>query len=305
MPALRLRRLRRLLTGRGGRRQRGERPPKPMDHASVRERRRPFETLPAVPDCPPGWRVGPPDFVIFGAQKSGTTWWFRLIEQHPGVVQPKNQRPELHFFDRLYDRWPNEDLIASYHRYFPRPEGRLIGEKTPEYLSCPWAPPMVAMAAPDAKAIVLLRDPVERFVSGLSHFERAGLISEDPADARLFGDRVRVVTDSIDRGLYATQLEWLLQSYPRERLLVLQYERCAIDAAAELNRTFGFLGLPPHDLPADELARPRNMSKTEKVSVPQEHLALLGGYYRPEVERLLGLVPDLDLSLWPWFREMA
>ena len=41
-------------------------------------------TCPEYPECPPGWRTGAPDFVIFGAQKSGTTWWFRLIEQHPG-----------------------------------------------------------------------------------------------------------------------------------------------------------------------------------------------------------------------------
>ena len=108
---------------------------KPMDPASVLGRRRVFETLPVVPDCPAGWQTGAPDFVIFGAQKSGTTWWFRLIEQHPGVVQPKAQRPELHFFDRLWAEWPTKEAIASYHRYFPRPDGSIIGEKTPEYLS--------------------------------------------------------------------------------------------------------------------------------------------------------------------------
>jgi hypothetical protein len=76
--------------------------PKSMDKASVRQRRKVFEKLPEHPPCPEGWTTGPPDFVIFGAQKSGTTWWFRLIEQHPGVVQPANQRPELHFFDRFW-----------------------------------------------------------------------------------------------------------------------------------------------------------------------------------------------------------
>ena len=279
--------------------------PKPMDPGSVRARRRVFETLPDVPECPEGWRTGPPDFVIFGAQKSGTTWWFRLIEQHPGVVQPKGQRPELHFFDRLWGAWPDAKLIASYHRYFPRPEGVLIGEKTPEYLSCPWAPPMVAAAAPEARAIVLLRDPVERFISGLSHQDRGGLIDEQADDGRLFGDRLRVVTDAIARGQYATQVEWLRESFPAERLLVLQYERCAADAADQLARTFAFLGLGPHDLPAAELARPRNMAKLEKVSVPDELVEVLRRYYRPEVERLRASVPDLDLGLWRNFADMA
>ena len=112
MRQIRLRKLRRRL----GLQQPAAPPPKPMDSASIRQRRKVFETLPAHPECPPGWSVGPPDFVIFGAQKSGTTWWFRLIEQHPGVVQPKNQRPELHFFDRLWAEPLTEEHIERYHR---------------------------------------------------------------------------------------------------------------------------------------------------------------------------------------------
>lgn len=301
MRQIRLRRLRRRL----GLYQPPAPPPKPMDPVSVLQRRRVFETLPEHPPCPEGWRTGPPDFVIFGAQKSGTTWWFRLIEQHPGVVQPKNQRPELHFFDRLWSDWPSDEAIARYHGYFPRPEGKLIGEKTPEYLSCPWAPPMVKLAAPEARAIVLLRDPVERYISGLSHQDRGGLVNEVDGDGRLFGDRLRTVTDAIARGQYATQVAWLLEAFPEERLQILQYERCAADATGELARTFRFLGLPPHEVPAEELARPRNMSRLEKVHVPDEHLQLLRRYYRPEVERLRDLMPDLDVSRWPYFADLA
>jgi hypothetical protein len=301
MPQIRLRKLRRRL----GLYEPPAPPPKPMDSASIRQRRSVFETLPAYPACPDGWRTGPPDFVIFGAQKSGTTWWFRLIEQHPGVVQPAHQRPELHFFDRLWGEWPTDEALGRYHRYFPRPQGKLIGEKTPEYLSCPWAPPMVKQAAPDARAIVLLRDPVARYISGLSHYDRGGLIEEEEGLERPFGDRLRVVTDAISRGMYATQLEWLLEAYPADRLLVLQYERCAADAPSQLARTYAFLGLPPHRLPAEELARPRNQAKLEKVAVPEEHLALLRRYYRPEVRRLLELTTEIDLSLWPDFRDLG
>lgn len=280
--------------------------PKAMDPASVRQRRRVFENLPDFPECPEGWSIGAPDFVIFGAQKSGTTWWFRLVEQHPGVVQPANQRPELHFFDRLWAEWPDAATIARYHRYFPRPPGKLAGEKTPEYLSCPWAPPMVKLAAPDAKVIVLLRDPVERYISGMSHMDRGGLIDDgEEGVVRVLGDRMRVVSDAISRGLYAAQLEWLLESYPVEQLLVMPYEACAADAAGQLALTFDFLGLESFELPADELARPRNKAKLEKVAVPDEHIDLLRRYYRTDVERLRAMLPELDLSAWPHFRDMA
>lgn len=303
MRQIRLRKLRRRL----GLYDRPAPQPKPMDKASVRQRRKVFEKLPEHPPCPEGWTTGAPDFVIFGAQKSGTTWWFRLIEQHPGVVQPANQRPELHFFDRLWAEWPTEEQIAQYHRYFPRPAGVLVGEKTPEYMNCAWVPPMAKAAAPEARAIVLLRDPVERYISGLSHQDRGGLLDEEDAagQSRVFGDRVRVVTDAIERGLYATQIEWLLAQYDADRLLLLQYEACAADPAAQLARTHEFLGLPPHELPAEELARPRNKSKLDKVVVPQEHIDLLRRYYRPEVERLKVLMPDLDPSLWKHFADLA
>jgi hypothetical protein len=303
MRQIRLRKLRRRL----GLSQPEAATPRAMDPASVRKRRSVFETLPDYPACPEGWTTGAPDFVIFGAQKSGTTWWFRLIEQHPGVVQPKNQRPELHFFDRLWVEWPDDAAISRYHRYFPRPAGKIIGEKTPEYLSCPWAPPMVKLAAPDAKAIVLLRDPVERYISGMSHMDRGGLIEESQEEGvvRVLGDRMRVVTDAISRGLYATQIEWLLESYPADRLLVLPYEACAADAEGQLARTIEFLGLPPFELPAAELARPRNKAKLDKVAVPEEHLELLCRYYRPDVERLRVLLPEIDMSLWPNYQDLA
>jgi hypothetical protein len=166
---------------------------------------------------------------------------------------------------------------------------------------------MVKAAAPDAKAIVLLRDPVERYVSGMSHMDRGGLIDDagNDGEVRVFGDRLRVVTDAISRGLYAYQLEWLLEAYPADRLLIMQYEACATDAAEQLARTHEFLGLAPHELPADELARPRNKAKLEKVSVPDEHIQVLRRYYKPDVERLRLLMPDLDLGLWPHFSDLA
>ena len=63
-----------------------------------------YDQLPALPECPEGWTVGPPDFVILGAQKAGTTWWQGVIKDHPGVLRPPGQRMELHFFDHLWDR---------------------------------------------------------------------------------------------------------------------------------------------------------------------------------------------------------
>jgi hypothetical protein len=264
-----------------------------------------FDQLPPPPACPDGWEVGPPDFVILGAQKAGTTWWFRLIETHPRVVQPAEQRPELHYFDRLMDRWPTLDELTAYQRYFPRPAGSLAGEKTPEYLDSPWVVPMLAQAAPDARIIILLRDPVSRYLSGRFHAERAlQRAGIDPA-TRGLSDRRRVVGEAIDKGMYATQLERVLQHYPADRALVLQYERCVKEPRAQLARTFAFLGLPPHEPTDEEITRPRNESKGDPIVISDEHRALLRKLYRPQVARLRELMPDLDLALWPDYADLA
>jgi hypothetical protein len=256
-----------------------------------------YDQLPPVPACPPGWRTGPPDYVIIGAQKAGTTWWQGLLEEHPSIVRPAGQRRELHYFDHFWDRWPAPEHIERYHRYFPRPEGSLAGEKTPGYLYQPWVAPMLAEAAPEARLIVLLRDPVERYASGLGLLERSGALKGEVGAGEI-GIREHRITEAIERGRYASQLDWFLLSFPPERLLVLQYERCVADPQGQVDRTFAFLGLPSHAVPAEEVRRARKRSTT-RPPVPPELRELLGRFYAADVRRLLELAPDLDPGLWP------
>jgi len=264
-----------------------------------------FDRLPDPPVCPPGWQVGPPDFVILGTQKSGTTWWFRIIEGHPRVVQPAEQRPELHVFDRRWDTWPTAADNAAYQRYFPRPAGSLAGEKTPDYIDSPWALPMLAAAAPATRVILLFRDPIERYLSGRAHAERSWDGSPIPTAQRTLADRRRVVAEAIEKGRYASQLEAAQAAFTPGRVLALQYERCVTDARTQISRTYAFLGLEPHELTDADITRPRNRSKGEKLTISPEHVAFLRDLYRPEVERLRSLMPDLDLSLWRSFADLG
>ena len=256
-----------------------------------------YDQLPPIPECPPGWRTGPPDYVIIGAQKAGTTWWQGLLEEHPAIARAAGQRRELHYFDHFWDRWPAREHVERYHRYFPRPVGSLAGEKTPGYLYQPWVPPMLAEAAPDTRLIALLRDPVERYASGLGLLERSGALKGEVGGGEI-GIREHRITEAIERGRYAGQLDWFLRSFPAPRLLVLQYERCVADPQGQLDRTFAFLGLPAHVVPAEEIARARKRSTT-RPPVPPELRDLLGRLYAAELPRLLELAPDLDVGLWP------
>lgn len=267
--------------------------PGELGAGAVRSR---YDQLQPLPEVPPDWRTGPPDFVIIGAQKSGTTWWQGLVEEHPQVVRPPGQRRELHYFDHFWDRWPSDADFERYQRYFPRPDGSLVGEKTPGYLYQPWVAPELAHVAQDAKLIVLMRDPVERYASGLGLLQRAGALKGEVGGGEI-GMREHRITEAIERGRYATQLEWWLERYPRDRILLLQYERCVADPQGQLSRTFAFLGLPDHQVSAHEVARTRKKSAT-RPPVPPEMRELLAEYYRADVERLLEMEPELDVGLW-------
>ncbi len=144
----------------------------------------------------PGLVVGPPDFVGVGVQKAGTSWWFNVITAHPGAYHHRDFHKERHFFSHRYlSASLSAGDVAEYHRWFPRPTTRITGEWTPDYLHQHWTPSMLRVAAPQAKLLVLLRDPVERFRSGLDHHRQRG--------ERL---TPAIAGEAFSRGLYGQQL---------------------------------------------------------------------------------------------------
>jgi len=231
--------------------------------------------------------TGPPDFVGVGAQRSGTSRWQRLIREHPGVWSPIYASKERHFFDALAATAPGDIAPAAYHRLFRRPPGQIMGEWTTEYMFHPWALPQLAAVAPDARLLVLLRDPVDRYASGRGFYLHRGET-----------DLAAIEEKSFARGLYADQLDRVFAHYARDRVLVLQYERCSRDAKGELRRTYRFLGLDDSFLPADLDSRV-NATRWANAGLQRSEQADLNERYRPQLERLESLLPEFDFSLWP------
>lgn len=241
------------------------------------------------PPIPDGWQPGPPDYVGVGTARSGTSWWDSLISAHPRISRPPETPKEVHFFD---DRWEHglaDGDIERYHRYFARPEGHLCGEWTPGYMLDAWTPALLRQAAPDARLLVLLRDPVERFRSGRTLAENRFTV----------GSTARAAANAaFNRGIYADQLLRLWAAFPPEQVLVLQYERCVADPAAQLQRTFAFMGLEPQLPRGIDPTRRVNASRGPKVTLSEWQEDQLVRRYAAENERLAALLPELDLSLW-------
>lgn len=245
------------------------------------------------PEVPPGSHTGPPDLVGIGAQRAGTTWWWRgAIRSHPGFVREVKPGKEIHFFDRFWDgREVPDDLAELYARQFPRPEGTITGEWTPRYMHDFWALPLLKRAAPDARILVMLRDPVERYRSGLAREQR--LAEEDGTPLE-----IAIVGDAVYRSMYSLALERLFELYERDRVLVLQHERCASDPLGEMQRTQRFLGLEPLPEMPKLLVREHKPSQNKRELRP-ELAGELVGRLAGDARRTAELCPEVDLSLWP------
>jgi hypothetical protein len=251
----------------------------------------PWDAPLQVPEVPEGWTTGPPDYVGIGAQRCGTSWWYDSVRRNPGI-QRSPLGKEVHYFDRYWRGDEPDDIAAEYASLFPRRPGHIVGEWTPRYMADHWAIRLLRKAAPDARLLVMLRDPVGRYRSAIARLQRK-------AEER--GSRVLLpqVNDALWRGFYFEQLRRLFDLFPRDRVLVQQFERCRDEPLAEMGRTCEFLGIEPFaELPAN-MTRERDPKPKSPLSdaMRSELVTLLAD----DVRRTAELCPDIDLALWKNF----
>lgn len=198
---------------------------------------------------------------------------------------------ELHYFDRFWRGEIPDDFVERYHEFCPRPEGAITGEWTPRYMFDHWSMRLLHEAAPEARILVILRDPIERFRSGLTMDKGFSLSAGKDLD--------RLAT-ALARSAYADQLRRVFQFYPRDRVLVLQYERCTTDPVGEILRTWEFLELDPGSTPPTrppEDVRP----PSQKPDLSPDLRSDLLGRLRHDVDEVAELCPEIDVSLWKNF----
>ena len=222
-----------------------------------------------------------PNFLIIGAQKSGTSWLHAMLRQHPDVFMPEE---ELHFFDK---RQHFSRGVAWYEAHFAEAGGRTaVGEKTPDYL---WAngqgveghlPDVhrnLHTVVPHAKLVVVLRNPVERAVSAVLHLLRTRRVSpRHSLDDLLVGEARHLVSGHgvIEYGFYSDQIDAYLELFDRDRMLVLIFEEdVRREPESTLRRVCGFLGVDP-EFPFVQAGEGVNVARRSR-------LGLFGDYYLP------------------------
>ncbi|MDB6019866.1 MAG: sulfotransferase [Pedosphaera sp.] len=208
-------------------------------------------------------KVRPLDFVIIGAQKSGTTSLYRYLQWHPSIyLLPEKEAPFFNL-DAAYLRgweWYCQEFFGG------APEGKLWAKATPSYMADQRVPQRLHQAMPATKLIALLRNPVDRAFShyrmavkrGLEKRSFAESVIDQLQPASLARDRLLPVgieqQGYLVMGEYSRILGNYLERFSRNQLLVLFTEDLAAQPRYVIRRILRFLGI-------EETFEPPNLGK--------------------------------------------
>jgi hypothetical protein len=201
-----------------------------------------------------------PDFLVIGAPKAGTTALHAALARHPALHMSPVKEPKFFLTDGPPPAkgGPGDALTyrehvwrrPDYERLFDGvPAGARCGESTPLYLYDRSALGRIRASIPQAKLIVILRDPIERAHSNWTHLWSAGL--EPLGDfVRACGEERRRIAAGwatfwhyVGLGRYGEQLEYLFKLFPRDQVAVFRYRLLVDEPARTLNRICEFLGV--------------------------------------------------------------
>ena len=248
-----------------------------------------------------------PDFVIIGAQKSGTTSLYDFIVKHPDIV-PTPAKELKYFstgyrFGKLWYRSNFPTKIQRYYFYKKTKKKLLSGEASPNYLFWQAAPSRMKALLPDVKLIVILRNPVDRAYSHyhmLLRLNRESISFEKVIkleEEQRVRERKRMITDPdyihnrdstnlcLANGIYVDQLENWFKYYGREKFLILTAEDLRENRQQTLDKVFDFLGVPSFQV---EKTKSLNIGNYEKMS--EETRKFLIEYFKPHNKRLSKLL---------------
>ncbi len=205
-----------------------------------------------------------PNFFIIGAAKSGTSSLWHYLRQHPDVGMPHIKEPNYFVSPDtpLRDEHGPPSLlpqVKSLHKYSVTDTERYLalfsgfenhrvrGEASVRYLYAPQVPLHIHNMVPEARFIVLLRNPVDRLLShyGMMRNEyfREPLNLRNAIDAEPERIRENWGWDwhYVRTGLYAQQLDRYLKIFSRDRFLILLHDEFVSGPRETMKTVFRFL----------------------------------------------------------------
>jgi|APSaa5957512535_1039671.scaffolds.fasta_scaffold63227_2 hypothetical protein len=249
-----------------------------------------------------------PNFLIIGTAKSGTTSLFEHLIKHPSIFPPLAQQPN--YFTSHYQK-----SESWYRSFFPsiirkniiqnvKKQKFLTGEASTQYYWYPHAAKRVKSLLPNAKIILLLRNPIDRsysqyqmeFTKGneeLTSFEDAiELENERIQDEykkmlqdKNYYSKKYTIQSYITKSIYVNYIEEWLKYFPKEQFLFLNSEEFNSDTSKVYKKTLNFLGVSEIDFKKYDVFRAAKYSEMNSNTRKK-----LSEFFKPHNERLYKLI---------------
>ena len=191
------------------------------------------------------------DFFIVGAPKAGTTSLYHYLDEHPQVEMSLQKEPD-YFSDKaiqsqgLYYSKKRIDTKEKYNGLFNTQKKDVVfGEGSVSYLFYPNVAEDIKLYNPNAKIIIMLRNPIDRAFSHYLMDYRLGLVRDSFEDiinkkskhknAHLFYQQY------IKVGEYTDQLKRYFDVFDKENILLIDYEDFKSDVAGTVDLVYSFL----------------------------------------------------------------
>ena len=211
-----------------------------------------------------GVPMNKPNFFILGAAKCGTTSLYYSLKQHPSIFMSAVKEPS--FFCEGSQRVRNP---IKYFELFDSAGGEtVIGEASHAYLTDPSSARVLKGLFPDARFVVILRNPADRAFSLYHHMRRHGHEWITTFEKALQAEEQRFSSPRFKEncgqhlynflyfrsGLYGEQLRRYFSLFNREQFHILAFESLVADPANTMRAILEFLNVLADFTPGVEVS---------------------------------------------------
>ncbi len=251
------------------------------------------------------------DFLIIGAQKSGTTSLFHYLRMHPEIFMP-SMKEIAYFSDDLKFRKGFEWYLNYY--FGSAKYNQIKGEASPQYMAALESPKRIRAYLPGVRLIAILRNPIDRAFSGYSMMVRKKIESKSFAEIidvqkkhiiydsedMLSKKCVIADTDYLQLGMYGAILDHYLKYFKRDQIKIVFTEDLKASPEKIVKGLLKFVGASDQILPSN-IGKKYHQGGKLRYQVIQD--IMNSSFYQQKLQPVKRFVPKRFKGMGYWVQQ--